>query len=54
MNSEEVALEVLGGVLVAGEDVEVVAIYFDVAANAEVGGGDEFLVFVHILVLPPF
>lgn len=51
MNSEEVPLEVLGGVFVTREDVEVVAVDLYVAADAQICRGDEFLIFVHIFVL---
>ena len=43
--------EVLGGVVVAAEDVEVVPIDLDISSNREVSWSDEFIVFVNVLVL---
>lgn len=44
-------LQVLDGVVVAAEDVVGVPVDLDVAADRKVGGSDELVVFVHVLVL---
>lgn len=46
------SVQVLLRVLVAREDVEVVAVDLDVAAEGHVSWRDELLILVHILVLP--
>lgn len=46
-----VLVEVAESVLVSGENVKVVAVDLDVASDGEVGGRDELLVLVHVLVL---
>ncbi len=51
MHSVEVSIEILLGVLVARQHVEVVAVDLDVAADGHVSRRDELLVLVHILVL---
>jgi hypothetical protein len=45
-------VEVLLGVFIAGEDVEVVTVNLDVSSNSKVCGCNEFLVLVNVLVLP--
>ena len=50
-SSVSVLLEVLGGVFVAGHDVEGVAVDLDVAADGHVRHDDELVVVVHVLVL---
>lgn len=54
MNSEEVPLEVLGGVFVTGDDIEVVPIDLHIAAQPEVSWSYELLVLINIFVLSTF
>jgi hypothetical protein len=51
VDSDQVSLEVLSGVVVSREDVERVTVDLDVAADAEISEGQELVVVVNVLVL---